>query len=119
MFFRCTSLKSAPELPATTLDTYCYSSMFSNCTSLTTAPELPATTLVKGCYSYMFDGCINLNYIKMFASDISAKSCLFFWVNNIAKSGTFIKNHNANWDNDATDTNGNPIIPEGWTVEYV
>lgn len=45
MFWGCTSLVTAPQLPATTLDNYCYHSMFRDCTSLTTAPELPATTL--------------------------------------------------------------------------
>ena len=33
---------------------------FSNCTSLTTAPELPATTLANNCYSKMFSGCTSL-----------------------------------------------------------
>jgi hypothetical protein len=45
MFQYCTSLTTAPELPATTLASYCYNQMFYGCTSLTTAPELPATTL--------------------------------------------------------------------------
>jgi len=39
------------------LATYCYNSMFEDCTSLTTAPELPATTLANYCYQYMFNGC--------------------------------------------------------------
>ena len=60
MFEGCTSLTTAPELPATTLTSSCYSSMFSGCTSLTTAPELPATTLAQGCYSYMFNSCTSL-----------------------------------------------------------
>lgn len=34
-------------LPATTLCTKCYQSMFSNCQNLTIAPELPATTLAQ------------------------------------------------------------------------
>ena len=42
--------------------------MFNNCTSLTTAPELPATTLNTNCYSYMFNGCTSLKRIKMNAS---------------------------------------------------
>jgi len=50
MFYGCTSLTTPPELPATTLDSYCYWSMFYGCTSLTTAPELPATTLTTYCY---------------------------------------------------------------------
>ena len=60
LFRNCSSLTSAPELPATTLGTYCYSYMFMGCTSLTTAPELPATTLKESCYSNMFNGCTSL-----------------------------------------------------------
>lgn len=39
---------------------YCYSSMFDGCTSLTTAPSLPATTLAGYCYYYMFNGCTSI-----------------------------------------------------------
>ena len=60
MFQGCTSLISAPELPATTLADYCYNSMFDGCTALTQAPALPATTLSNGCYSFMFRGCTAL-----------------------------------------------------------
>ena len=60
MFFNCTSLTTAPELPATTLTEGCYQNMFGGCTSLTTAPELPATTLASQCYSSMFGGCTSL-----------------------------------------------------------
>lgn len=45
LFSQCSSLTTAPELPATTLTKGCYYSMFSRCTSLTKAPYLPATTL--------------------------------------------------------------------------
>ena len=69
MFSGCTGLTQAPELPATTLASNCYSGMFKNCTSLTEVPEnmLPATTLAVGCYGHenlleqgMFYGCISL-----------------------------------------------------------
>ena len=60
MFYGCTSLVQAPELPATTLASNCYDSMFYDCTSLTQAPELPATILVYECYSHMFQGCTSL-----------------------------------------------------------
>ena len=60
MFDNCTSLVQAPELPATTIATNCYSRMFYNCTSLTQAPELPATTLAVSCYSDMFNNCSSL-----------------------------------------------------------
>ena len=36
------------------LERYCYYSMFANCAGLTSAPELPATTLVTYCYYRMF-----------------------------------------------------------------
>lgn len=60
MFYECTSLTQAPELPATTLAEYCYYFMFYGCTSLTQAPALPATTLAKSCYNAMFLVCTGL-----------------------------------------------------------
>ena len=60
MFIGCTSLTTAPALPATNLSGYCYYDMFRGCTSLTTAPALPATALVDFCYSCMFYGCTSL-----------------------------------------------------------
>ena len=60
MFYGCTSLTSAPELKATTLANRCYFGMFSGCTSLEKAPELKATTLVSQCYKSMFSGCTSL-----------------------------------------------------------
>ena len=60
MFQNCTSLTTAPELPATELVQNCYYSMFRDCIKLTTAPELSTTTLANGCYSSMFYGCISL-----------------------------------------------------------
>ena len=53
MFAYCSSLTTAPKLPATNLAPYCYYNMF-NMTSLTEAPKLPATTLAEYCYSHMF-----------------------------------------------------------------
>ena len=60
LFYGCTALTSAPDLPATTLANECYSRMFSGCTSLEKAPELKATTLANNCYSFMFYGCTSL-----------------------------------------------------------
>ena len=60
MFEGCTSLETAPELPATTLAGWCYSYMFSDCTSLVTATDLPATNLYSYCYYEMFNGCTAL-----------------------------------------------------------
>jgi len=60
MFLNCTSLSSAPKLPATTLAEQCYANMFEGCTSLVNAPKLPATMLAYMCYSNMFEGCTSL-----------------------------------------------------------
>ena len=60
MFCRCYSLQTAPDLPAITMETYCYCGMFSYCTSLKEAPELPAETLAQGCYYQMFARCESL-----------------------------------------------------------
>ena len=60
MFYECTSLVTAPQLPATTLADKCYSYMFRDCTSLITTPQLPATTLVDSCYWNMFYSCTSL-----------------------------------------------------------
>ena len=54
MFYYCNSLVQAPELPATVLASNCYHDMFSGCYSLTQSPELPATLLASNCYKYMF-----------------------------------------------------------------
>ena len=69
LFDGCTSLTSAPELPATTLTANCYRLMFYGCTSLTSAPELPATSLATGCYGFMFGGCTSLKEIKVNFTD--------------------------------------------------
>ena len=65
MFYCCSLLNQAPQLPAMELAPYCYREMFDDCTSLVKAPELPATTLASGCYFGMFKGCSKLNYVKM------------------------------------------------------
>ncbi|MGM9767003.1 MAG: fimbrillin family protein [Candidatus Cryptobacteroides sp.] len=57
MFFKCESLTAAPALPATILAEACYNCMFQYCSALTTAPELPAETLAEACYSGMFSDC--------------------------------------------------------------
>lgn len=112
MFRSCWALLETPALPATVMANYCYHEMFQGCTSLTTAPELPATTLADDCYQYMFQGCTSLNNIKCLATDISAASCTYNWVNRVASAGTFVKNPNmSNW------TTGSNGIPSGWTVQ--
>ena len=75
MFGDCTGLTSAPELPATMLADYCYSEMFRGCTGLTSAPELPATTLVQYCYYRMFYGCTGLTSAPELPATTLAQYC--------------------------------------------
>ena len=112
MFRDCTSLTKAPALPATTLANYCYFGMFNGCTSLTKAPALPATTLAQDCYNQMFSGCSSLNEVRCqmpssySSSDISSYTSN--WLSNVASTGTFYTNADANWSTGASG------IPEGW-----
>ena len=77
MFAGCTSLISAPILPATTLAQSCYYNMFQGCTSLTTAPALPAITLAGSCYSNMLNGCTSLTTAPELPATTLAGSC--YW----------------------------------------
>lgn len=109
MFSWCEDLIKAPALPATTLATGCYWYMFEEC-AITEAPELLAATIPQEGYGHMFTGCDNLNYIKCLATTKSASKCLEGWVNNVAATGTFIKDANTSW------STGVAGIPTGWIV---
>ena len=110
--FETTKITTAPELPATTLADSCYKGMFRYCTLLTTAPELPATTLVTDCYKNMFKGCTSLNYIKALFTTTPSTSYTSAWVEDVAATGTFVKDAAATW----TDT-GIDAVPVGWTIQ--
>ena len=75
MFYGCTNLTTAPALSATTLANDCYSSMFADCASLTTASALPATTLADYCYSNMFAGCTSLTTAPELPATTLADNC--------------------------------------------
>ena len=75
MFYGCTSLTTAPQLPATELASECYSSMFRGCTNLTTAPQLPATTLANYCYYGMFTVCTSLTTAPELLATTLASNC--------------------------------------------
>ena len=110
LFAECEALRTAPELPFTELTEFCYTSMFQDCSNLLKAPVLPATTLKTFCYSQMFEGCSSLNYVKALFID-AADDCLEYWLDDVAPTGTFIRNDLATWRKDEAD------IPAGWTVK--
>ena len=82
MFYGCTSLTTAPALPATTLSYNCYNCMFYGCTSLTTAPALPATTLATACYQSMFQNCANLTTAPELPATTLENSCYVYMFRN-------------------------------------
>lgn len=74
-FNGCSSLTSAPALPATTLAASCYANMFNGCSSLRRAPRLNATTLATSCYYGMFKGCTSLRGSVVMRATTLAESC--------------------------------------------
>ncbi|MDO5328534.1 MAG: BspA family leucine-rich repeat surface protein [Coriobacteriia bacterium] len=81
-------------LPSTNLQDLCYEYMFSNCTSLESAPNLPAQDINKSkCYRHMFDGCSKLNNIsvgfKAFPREGEHYSSTDEWMKGVAETGTF------------------------------
>lgn len=113
MFSKCTDLIVAPALPATTLNKGCYWYLFEEC-AITEAPELLAETLVAECYGFMFTGCRSLNYIKCMAiTGFSTTNCKQNWVNNVASTGTFVKDSSVSV---STWTRGAGGIPTNWLV---
>lgn len=113
LFQSCTSLRQAPELPATSLQQACYAGMFSGCTNLNSVIILPAPTLASFCYQNTFNGCTSLNNITMLATDVSANDCLKNWVAGVSPSGRFTKKSGV------TLPSGSDGIPNGWTVIQV
>ena len=75
MFEGCSALTSAPKLPATTLALFCYKSMFEGCSALTSAPELPATTLADACYAAMFSECTGLKSAPELPAKVATRDC--------------------------------------------
>ena len=118
MFYGCTNLTAAPELPATTLANYCYSNMFYGCKSLTSAPELKATTLADYCYENMFLHCTKLSTVTMLApsDQISkASNCCYNWLLNAGTDASVSSRTLKVMDADAyTALEGNGVLPAIW-----
>ena len=99
MFRGCSSLTSAPKLPATTLVSRCYASMFSS-TSLRTAPELPSTRLAIGCYNSMFSNCTSLTQAPALPATTLAGECYSYMFNGCSNLNTITLDYTGNFSND-------------------
>ncbi|MBR4802200.1 MAG: hypothetical protein IK041_05255, partial [Bacteroidales bacterium] len=121
MFRNSTNLKSVPQnllSHVTNLEPYCYFSMFDGCTSLKNAPDLPAATLVTCCYETMFGGtkvtsikCLATNYT---INNTNHEKYTKNWLPSNNSQGTFIKKKGADWDEE--NYTGPHGIPNGWNV---
>ena len=78
LFYKCTQLTSAPNLPATKLADRCYSNMFYGCTNLKTVPTLPAMKMFSGVYRSMFQGCTSLENATDLPATELAEDCYAF-----------------------------------------
>lgn len=119
MFQDCTSLTTAPELPATTLPKSCYNSMFYGCTSLTVAPELPATTLADSCYANMFYGCTSLTTAPELPATTLGEYCYYSMFQNCTSfkvSATQTGAYTYAW---RIPTSGTGIEKEGWNYNML
>ena len=101
--------------------------LFYNCSVLTSAPELPATILAESCYAGMFSGCTKLSTVTMLApSDqiTSASDCCKDWLKDAGPDPVVggslllkIKNIEA-----FKALNGKSYLPDNWQIaqiEYV
>lgn len=75
MFEGCTSLVNAPELPSIKMEDCCYMDMFRECVNLTRAPELPACSLAQYCYCGMFVHCESLSDAPNLPAKELAQEC--------------------------------------------
>jgi len=115
MFSGCTSLETAPELPATTLTDHCYSNMFSGCTSLTGTITIKCVSEAEGCYSFMFDGCSSLNsiYISATSGEWDSNNSAD-WLNGVAQTGMMTASSRIGIDNSGRNAS---TCPSGWSLE--
>ena len=90
--------------------------MFYGCTSLTTAPELPATSLADNCYYHMFYGCSSLADVKVNSETIIYFTD---WLGKVSPSGTITINRNAWYTTGSSSVpSGWTIIETGDLYDY-
>lgn len=94
LFDGCSSLISAPDLPAITLSTNCYQYMFQG-TGITTTPLLPATSLRGNCYNHMFNSCRSLSTALDFPTNVVNSEnysfgAMFYNCTSLTKAPTYI-----------------------------
>lgn len=95
--------------------------MFYNCTSLEYAPDLPATAVATGSYQRMFWHCAKINHLKMLARNWRSEAFISdgtTWCAGVAAEGEIWLDASVKYAS-KWDTTWGTIIPSGWTVKYV
>lgn len=112
------------KLPATTLTTMCYGSMFAYNTGLTSVPLgvlTKADNLEDRCYYRMFYGCSSLNTIYCeWDPDVFSSNYTEEWLNDVASTGTFYCNEAMKaYLESGSVTRNSSTVPSGWTIELL
>lgn len=136
MFLGCSSLITAPKLPATLSvdDDYleCYYGMFSGCTNLINGPTISLNLfeiLSHYCtFASMFNGCKNLTSIKFNGTDTSFGNSFGFgevdgifqyWVNGITTTGILTVTNDDYLDIFENENYKNIHgVPQNWSVKW-
>ena len=111
MFLGCTHLVNAPALPATTVGSSGYKTMFKNCSSLQGPVVIRATSLSTDSLNGMLEGTSSLHEIQVAFTDWGNPLVSTDWVKNTAATGKFI------CPSALDTTEGISQVPVGWTVE--
>lgn len=74
MFYGCSSLEDAPDLPATVLSSSCYSSMFYGCSSLKAAAKMNVLSVDMSSCNKMYSGCSSLTELPISLSATELKA---------------------------------------------
>lgn len=80
LFYGCTSLTTAPKLPATSIERSAYREMFYGCSALTSAPDLSQVTTLdsyvySSCCQGMFQNCTSLTQASLPSATTGGGSC--------------------------------------------
>ena len=91
--------------------------MFYSCSGLQTAPELPATTLEDMCYAGMFSWCTKINHIVWKSTTIPSSIYCNNWLNGTSASGKFeYTDPTLDVASISRDSSG---VPAGWSISLL
>ena len=110
MFNGCSHL-TGMTIAATTLDQYCMRYMFQNCTSMVESPVLKGTTLKNYCYVGLFNGCTSLNKITSYFTTAPSNTYTQYWVQGVptVTTGQYLRRGTYT-------TRGTNAIPTNWAI---